>query len=63
VVTPPQRCTLERNVTSFPTALHTSALNPPSLPPLLARGKVRDNYAVGDDRILMVASDRLRRST
>ena len=37
-------------------ALHTSAL--PSLP-LLARGKVRDNYAVGDDRILMVASDRL----
>ena len=37
-------------------ALHTSALN--SLP-LLARGKVRDNYAVGDDRILMVASDRI----
>ena len=37
-------------------ALHTSALT--SLP-LLARGKVRDNYAVGDDRILMVASDRL----
>ncbi len=36
--------------------LHTSALT--SLP-LLARGKVRDNYAVGDDRILMVASDRL----
>ncbi|HEY2929429.1 phosphoribosylaminoimidazolesuccinocarboxamide synthase [Piscinibacter sp.] len=27
--------------------------------PLLARGKVRDNYAVGDVRILMVASDRL----
>jgi phosphoribosylaminoimidazole-succinocarboxamide synthase len=27
--------------------------------PLLARGKVRDNYAVGTDRILMVASDRL----
>ncbi len=27
--------------------------------PLLARGKVRDNYAVGDDRILMIASDRL----
>jgi len=25
----------------------------------LARGKVRDNYAVGDDRILMVASDRI----
>ncbi|MFT4193325.1 phosphoribosylaminoimidazolesuccinocarboxamide synthase [Ottowia sp.] len=37
-------------------ALHTSALH--SLP-LLARGKVRDNYAVGDDRILMVASDRI----
>ena len=27
--------------------------------PLLARGKVRDNYAVGKNRILMVASDRL----
>ncbi|MBN8510470.1 MAG: phosphoribosylaminoimidazolesuccinocarboxamide synthase [Burkholderiales bacterium] len=27
--------------------------------PLLARGKVRDNYAVGGDRILMVASDRI----
>ena len=27
--------------------------------PLIARGKVRDNYAVGNDRILMVASDRL----
>ena len=37
-------------------ALHTSALS--SLP-LLARGKVRDIYAVGDDRILMVASDRI----
>ncbi len=37
-------------------ALHTSTLT--SLL-LLARGKVRDNYAVGDDRILMVASDRL----
>lgn len=45
---------------SFPTvmnpALHTSQLT--SLP-LLARGKVRDNYAVGNDRILMVASDRI----
>ena len=39
-----------------PTALHTSQLH--SLP-LLARGKVRDNYAVGSDRILMVASDRI----
>jgi phosphoribosylaminoimidazole-succinocarboxamide synthase len=37
-------------------SLHTSSLT--SLP-LLARGKVRDNYAVGEDRILMVASDRL----
>ena len=37
-------------------ALHTSTLT--SLP-LLARGKVRDNYAVGSDRILMIASDRL----
>lgn len=27
--------------------------------PLLAQGKVRDNYAVGTDRLLMVASDRL----
>ncbi len=27
--------------------------------PLLTRGKVRDNYAVGTDRLLMVASDRL----
>ncbi len=37
-------------------SLHTSNLH--SLP-LLARGKVRDNYAVGTDRILMVASDRI----
>jgi phosphoribosylaminoimidazole-succinocarboxamide synthase len=27
--------------------------------PLLGRGKVRDNYAVGEDKILMVTSDRL----
>jgi phosphoribosylaminoimidazole-succinocarboxamide synthase len=27
--------------------------------PLLARGKVRDNYGVGSDRLLMVATDRL----
>jgi phosphoribosylaminoimidazole-succinocarboxamide synthase len=27
--------------------------------PLIARGKVRDNYAVGTDRMLMVATDRL----
>ncbi|WP_374593720.1 phosphoribosylaminoimidazolesuccinocarboxamide synthase [Aquabacterium sp.] len=37
-------------------SLHTSTL---STLPLLARGKVRDNYAVGTDRILMVASDRI----
>ena len=37
-------------------SVHTSDIQ--SLP-LLARGKVRDNYAVGDDRILMIASDRL----
>jgi phosphoribosylaminoimidazole-succinocarboxamide synthase len=37
-------------------SLHTSSIQ--SLP-LLARGKVRDNYAVGTDRILMVASDRI----
>jgi phosphoribosylaminoimidazole-succinocarboxamide synthase len=38
------------------TALLNSTLT--SLP-LLAKGKVRDNYAVGTDRILMVATDRL----
>ncbi len=27
--------------------------------PLISRGKVRDNYAVGDDRLLIVTSDRL----
>jgi phosphoribosylaminoimidazole-succinocarboxamide synthase len=37
-------------------SLHTSHLH--SLP-LLARGKVRDNYAIGSDRILMVATDRI----
>ncbi len=43
-----------------------TALNIPSLLtssltslPLLARGKVRDNYAVGDNHILMIATDRL----
>ncbi len=41
---------------SSPQAVHTSSIT--SLP-LLARGKVRDNYAVGNDRILMVASDRI----
>jgi phosphoribosylaminoimidazole-succinocarboxamide synthase len=37
-------------------ALYESRLH--SLP-LIARGKVRENYAVGADRMLMVASDRL----
>ncbi len=41
---------------SSPPAVFESRLH--SLP-LLARGKVRDNYAVGEDRLLMVASDRL----
>jgi phosphoribosylaminoimidazole-succinocarboxamide synthase len=40
----------------MPDALLNSSIT--SLP-LLARGKVRDNYAVGTDRILMIASDRL----
>ena len=43
-------------MTAEPDALFESRLH--SLP-LLARGKVRDNYAVGADRILMVASDRI----
>ena len=37
-------------------ALYQSTLQ--SLP-LLGRGKVRDMYAVGDDKLLIVASDRL----
>src|SRR3546814_7304863 len=37
-------------------ALHQSSIT--SLP-LLARGKVRDMYAVGDDKLLIVASDRI----
>ena len=36
--------------------LHTHTLGSLAL---MARGKVRDNYAVGNDRILMVASDRI----
>ena len=38
------------------TTLHTSCIASLTL---LARGKVRDNYAVGTDRLLMVASDRV----
>jgi phosphoribosylaminoimidazole-succinocarboxamide synthase len=41
---------------SLTPALHTSVL---TTLPLLARGKVRDNYTVGKNRLLMVASDRL----
>ncbi len=39
----------------------TSALLTTSITslPLLSRGKVRDNYAVGDDKLLMVATDRI----
>jgi len=37
-------------------ALHDSTIT--SLP-LLGRGKVRDIYAVADDKLLIVASDRL----
>ena len=37
-------------------ALYQSSLK--SLP-LVSRGKVRDNYAVGDDRLLIVTTDRL----
>jgi len=40
----------------MPAALHQSTLT--SLP-LLSRGKVRDNYAVGEDKLLIVTSDRL----
>ena len=45
----PARATLDAGV--LETSLHSL--------PLIARGKVRDNYAVGSDRILMVASDRV----
>jgi phosphoribosylaminoimidazole-succinocarboxamide synthase len=48
--------TLSPLISPVLSSLHTSTLT--SLP-LLARGKVRDNYAVGTDRILMVASDRI----
>jgi len=39
----------------MPTVLQTSI---PDLP-LVARGKVRDVYAVGEDRLLMIATDRI----
>ncbi|HUF49991.1 MAG TPA: phosphoribosylaminoimidazolesuccinocarboxamide synthase [Longimicrobiales bacterium] len=38
----------------------TAAVDTTGLPlPLVARGKVRDVYAVGDDRLLIVATDRI----
>jgi phosphoribosylaminoimidazole-succinocarboxamide synthase len=40
----------------MPTVVHQSSLH--SLP-LLSRGKVRDNYAIGEDRLLIVTTDRL----
>ena len=48
-------------MTTFPTTPPSSTLHTSSIASLhlLARGKVRDNYAVGTDRLLMVASDRL----
>ena len=42
---------MNTTTTLFETSLHSL--------PLLHRGKVRDNYAVGDDRILMIATDRI----
>jgi phosphoribosylaminoimidazole-succinocarboxamide synthase len=41
---------------------HPPAITDTSLPadfPLVARGKVRDVYAIGDDRLLLVATDRI----
>jgi phosphoribosylaminoimidazole-succinocarboxamide synthase len=37
----------------------TEAIFETNLPGLLYRGKVRDTYDIGDDRLLMVASDRI----
>src|SRR5688500_12096761 len=40
--------------------MNTTAIDRTQLPlPLVARGKVRDVYAVGDDRLLIVATDRI----
>jgi phosphoribosylaminoimidazole-succinocarboxamide synthase len=48
-------------MTTVPTTPPSSTLHTSSITSLhlLARGKVRDNYAVGADRLLMVASDRV----
>jgi phosphoribosylaminoimidazole-succinocarboxamide synthase len=42
---------------SLPPALTQTSL--PAEIPLVARGKVRDVYAIGDDKLLLVASDRI----
>ena len=44
------------NPAAASSALYESSIT--SLP-LLGRGKVRENYAVGDDKLLMVTTDRL----
>ena len=48
-------------MTTVPTTLPSATLHTSSITSLhlLARGKVRDNYTVGTDRLLMVASDRV----
>ena len=48
-------------MTTVPTIPPSSTLHTSSIASLhlLARGKVRDNYTVGTDRLLMVASDRV----
>ena len=48
-------------MTTVPTTPPSSTLHTSSIASLhlLARGKVRDNYTVGTDRLLMVASDRV----
>jgi phosphoribosylaminoimidazole-succinocarboxamide synthase len=50
-----------RSAALAPAAMTRPALLESSLHtlPLVAKGKVRDNYAVGADRLLMVATDRL----
>src|ERR671921_159668 len=57
---------LPTSATSLPSSPDSTAWRPRSMPPasqladtFLRSGKVRDLYAVGDDRLLLVASDRL----
>ena len=41
-------------------SVESVAISETALPlPLVRRGKVRDVYAVGDDRLLLVATDRV----